>query len=397
MHLDTPTLIFAGFVISVGASIGFTFLLAVLHEQLVLRQWAASLWVATFGVVLIGLRNQIPDALSIVVGNGAIAVGNMLVLRGIAMHVRGPWNWRIPTALIAVYVALMSWYTFGTPNLAMRFIFASLLGLIWAVWGVALLLRHGQREIRISCRVTATILALQALFYATRLLVPISASAGQDVMKADSPVAFTYIVGILIGLAMYFALLMLITERLMVDLRQVARTDGLTGLLNRGAIISQGASSLRQCQQRGQPFAVLLFDLDRFKHINDTWGHEAGDAVLQHFTGIVHESAHWPACLASRYGGEEFLLALPNATLPEAMAMAEVLRHTLARSPARFGDFTIPVTTSIGVAMAAGDIDFEPLIAQADEALYRAKSDGRDRVVHAAAEDDQAPLKAEMR
>ncbi|HEV7777391.1 MAG TPA: GGDEF domain-containing protein [Luteibacter sp.] len=380
MHLDVPTVIVLGFVISVGASIGFSLLLAVLHEQPVLRLWVASLWVATAGVVLIGLRNQIPDSLSIIAGNGGIALGSILLLRGVAMHVGGPWRWWRPLVLLAVYCAAMAWYAFVTPDLGMRFTFASLQTILWDIWGIVLLLRYAPREIRISCRIAAAIMVLEGFYYTTRLFTPISPLAGQDVMKADSPVAATYIVGILIGLAMYFAMLLLITERLMVDLRRVARLDGLTGLLNRGAIISMGTQALKRCRQRDQPFALLIFDLDRFKQINDTWGHEAGDAVLQHVTGVLHESTHWPGSLSSRYGGEEFVMALPNAKLREALDLAEDLRAALAATPAYFGDHAIPVTTSIGVAMADRETPFESVVAQADEALYRAKAEGRNRV-----------------
>jgi diguanylate cyclase (GGDEF)-like protein len=383
MHLDIPTLIFAGFVMGIGASIGFSFLLAVMHGQPVLRLWVASLWVVTLGIVLIGLRNRIPDSLSIVVGNGAIALGSVLMLKGIAMHVGGPWRWREPVLLLVAYAGLMTWYAFVSPDLQMRFTLASLQAILWDVWGVFLLLRYGQREIRISCRLTAAVMALDALFYIRRLFSPITVGAGQDVMKAGSPVAATYIVGILIGLALYFALLLLVTERLMVDLRRVAHVDGLTGLLNRSAIISKGSQDLHRCQQRGMPFALLIFDLDHFKSINDTWGHEAGDAVLQYVARVIRNSLRASAGLASRYGGEEFVLALPNTTLAEASELAETLRRNLAQTPAAFGEQGIPVTASIGMAMAGKAIGFEPLVAQADEALYRAKSEGRNRVSHA--------------
>ncbi len=385
MHLDVPTVIVLGFVMSVGASIGFSLLLAVLHEQPVLRLWVTSLWVTTTGVVLLGLRNQIPDSLSIVAGNGGVALGSILLLRGVAMHVGGPWRWWRALALLAIFCLAMGWYAFVMPDLGMRFTLVSLQAILWDVWGIVLLLRYAPREIRISCRMTAAIMLLDGIYYAMRLFTPVSPLAGQDVMKANSPVAATYIVGILIGLAMYFAMLLLVTERLMVDLRRIARLDGLTGLLNRGAIITMGAQALKRCRQRGQPFALLIFDLDRFKQINDTWGHEAGDAVLQHVTGVIHESAHWPGSLASRYGGEEFVLALPNAKLRDAMDLAEDLRSALAAAPAHFGEHAIPVTTSIGVAMADRDTAFESLVAQADEALYRAKSEGRNRVSHAQA------------
>jgi diguanylate cyclase (GGDEF)-like protein len=208
-------------------------------------------------------------------------------------------------------------------------------------------------------------------------------------MQAGLPVEATYLIGILTGLASYFALLQLVTERLMVDLRHAARTDGLTGLLNRSAIVAEGRASLERCQQRNQPFALIIFDLDYFKQINDRWGHDAGDAVLRHVSGILREISRWPGYLASRYGGEEFVLALPGATLQQGMEVAERLRWALAHSHARIDDQRIPVTASIGVAVAHADTRFEHLVRQADEAMYRTKFDGRNGVSSADLGDTQ--------
>lgn len=269
------------------------------------------------------------------------------------------------------------------PDLHLRIVLASVQSVIWDVWYATLLLRYGQREIRMSCRLAAAVMTFDAIFFTVRIFVPMNEGAAGDIMRAGSPVVITFIVGILTALATYFALLLLITERLMVDLRRLARTDGLTGLLNRSAIITEGRSSLARCRQRQQPFALLIFDLDHFKRINDNWGHEAGDTVLRHFSAIIREGVHWPASLASRYGGEEFVLTLPGAHLPQAMEVAEWLRQTLASSPAEMGPQRIAITTSIGVAVAQSDISFEQLVVQADEALYRAKSEGRNGVTYA--------------
>lgn len=383
MHLDLPTLSFVGLLMSISASIGFTSLLLVLRHQPALRMWVCSLWTTAFGITLIGMRNHIPDIVSIVIGNGAIAVGSALMLKGIAMHVGKPLQWHMPFVVVVLYTALITYFFLGMPDLRVRIALASIQAIVWDIWAGILLLRYGQREIRISCQLAASVMVLDASVFLIRLFMPMSDNAGQDLLKAGSPILATFVAAILIGLAGYFALLLLITDRLMVDLRRAASTDGLTGLLNRNAIIAEGQKSLTRCKHRGQPFALLIFDLDHFKQINDNWGHDAGDAVLQHFTTILREGIHrWPASLASRYGGEEFVLAMPNVDLVEAMALAEQLRHTLAHSPANTAERCIPITTSIGVAVEP-DASFEQLVALADEALYRAKSIGRNAVTHA--------------
>jgi diguanylate cyclase (GGDEF)-like protein len=108
--------------------------------------------------------------------------------------------------------------------------------------------------------------------------------------------------------------------------------------------------------------------------------------VLRHVTAILRSGIDWPNLLASRYGGEEFVLALPGATLEQGMEVAERLRYALAHSHTRVGDQSVPVTASIGVAVARPGTRFEQLVRQADEAMYRTKFDGRNGVSSAVAD-----------
>jgi diguanylate cyclase (GGDEF)-like protein len=108
--------------------------------------------------------------------------------------------------------------------------------------------------------------------------------------------------------------------------------------------------------------------------------------VLRHVTRILRESIQWPGFLASRYGGEEFVVALPGATLVQGLEAAERLRHALALSHARVDQHDIPVTASIGVAVARPGTRFEHLVRQADQAMYRTKFDGRNGVSSAEVE-----------
>lgn len=380
MHLDIPTLTFVSLLMGISATLGFTALIRVLHNQEVLRIWVASMWVAMGGVLLIGLRNTIPDLFSIVLGNGLLVTANVLTLKGIARHLDVPFRWRWPGCFIIAYLGCLAWFAYIEPNLGMRLIVGSLQAFGFNFAYAYLLLRYNEPSIRTSCRIAAVVMLMNAAFYLARVFIPIDPVAGQDIMRAGTPVAATYIVGIIAGLATYFALLQLITERLMVDLRRAAHTDGLTGLFNRSAIVAEGRASLERSVQRGQPFSLIIFDLDYFKQINDSWGHDAGDAVLRHVSAVLREQLRWPGHLASRYGGEEFVVALPGATLEQALAIAERLRHALAHSHARIDHHAIPVTASIGVATSRPGIRFEQLVRQADEAMYRTKFEGRNGV-----------------
>ena len=384
MQLDVRTLAVIGFLVALGLSLGFTLLGLVLRGQRVLRIWAIGFWLAALAAILLGLRGHISEEVSVLGANASIALSGVLMLKGVTVHLGRRWRWGKPLAAIAVYIVLIAWFELVHPDLATRMLLYSLLCAALDFCAVRLLLRYGQSEVRLSCRIAAAVFMLDAFCFLMRPFLPHAAVVGQDLMNSGGPLVMTYAFGILFALARTLAFILLVTERLVVDLGRQARTDDLTGLLNRGALIDEGRRSLERCRVRGQPLAVLMFDLDHFKRVNDTWGHDAGDLVLCRFTGIVRAGSDAAGGVLSRYGGEEFVMVLPGVGLAEAARLAERLRHAIAATRVRVGPDDIAITTSIGVAMAGEDVGFETLIAAADEALYRAKTRGRNCVECAA-------------
>jgi two-component system, cell cycle response regulator len=163
-------------------------------------------------------------------------------------------------------------------------------------------------------------------------------------------------------------------------LRVEATHDRLTGLWNRGAILDQLAHEAERMARLEQPLAVAIADIDHFKQINDAYGHLTGDAVLrttsQRIRGAIRAYDH-----LGRYGGEEFLLVLPDADVESATCVAERVRRAVAAEPIRLEAGVVQVTLSIGVAsVRRHGPDLDALIHAADEALYRAKARGRNRV-----------------
>jgi two-component system cell cycle response regulator len=168
---------------------------------------------------------------------------------------------------------------------------------------------------------------------------------------------------------------------------EMAITDGLTGLYNRRYMESHVVTLIEQAQTRGKPLALLIVDIDFFKSINDTYGHDAGDDVLREFAIRLKKSIRG-IDLACRYGGEEFVVVMPETDMAVASVVAERIRRRIAAEPFAVdkGAKAVPVTISIGLAAlgAAGDATAS-LLKRADQALYRAKRDGRNRVVADAA------------
>ncbi len=162
-------------------------------------------------------------------------------------------------------------------------------------------------------------------------------------------------------------------------LQYLATTDALTGLANRRAFMAQLDAELAQVAQGGAPGMLVMLDLDHFKHVNDTYGHAAGDKVLVHLAQILRGQALRQGDLAGRLGGEEFAVLLPRTRADEAAAIAERLRLALEQSRIDSGEGrVITITLSAGLAPLEGTAGHS--LAQADAALYRAKNSGRNRI-----------------
>jgi two-component system cell cycle response regulator len=167
---------------------------------------------------------------------------------------------------------------------------------------------------------------------------------------------------------------------------ELAITDALTGLHNRRYMERHIGGLVEQASSLGKPLAVLMLDVDHFKAINDSYGHAAGDEVLREFALRIRRSIRG-LDLACRYGGEEFLVVMPETDLSAAALAAERLRRRIASDPfpIQRGERAMEVTISVGIAALAEGEDPASVLKRADEALYRAKRDGRNRVVPAAA------------
>lgn len=170
-------------------------------------------------------------------------------------------------------------------------------------------------------------------------------------------------------------------ERAEQRLRHLALTDPLTGLANRTRLAEAFERERARHERNGTPVCLLMIDLDHFKSVNDRYGHEAGDAVLRAVAGRLRERLR-AVDLACRLGGEEFCVLLASTRVAEAFLVAEQLRAGIAARPCRYGAHDIALSMSIGVAELGRDgRDLEALLDAADQRLYSAKVDGRNRVV----------------
>lgn len=165
------------------------------------------------------------------------------------------------------------------------------------------------------------------------------------------------------------------------ELEQLATRDPLTGVGNRRHFNQVSATEIARMRRYGHPLALMLIDLDHFKELNDHYGHAAGDATLKAFCTALQQMLRATDHIG-RIGGEEFAVLLPETDQANALLLAERARQAIADLLVPFGEATVTLTASFGVAtIEAGDADVERALQRADAALYRAKNDGRNRVV----------------
>lgn len=172
------------------------------------------------------------------------------------------------------------------------------------------------------------------------------------------------------------------------EIKQLSMHDALTGAFNRGYLDQHLPNEILRADRYIRDVSLIMMDLDHFKKINDTWGHQAGDAVLQHCTRIIAGTIRHEVDWVARYGGEEFVLILPETDQTGCSVVAERLRSLIAANPCCFKDESIMFTASFGTVTRKSSDEStcstaDLLLNQADQCLYQAKQQGRNRVVAA--------------
>ena len=385
MPLDFPTIAFVGLLLYFSIALGFSMILLVQRDQWVPRLWAGSLWAGAVSTALFSLPLPVPEVALVLLRNVVAMLCSVLLLAGVALFVGRRPPWKAALSLAGLYLLGIAWFSAVTPDLRARLVLYSVLFILWKFWEAWLLLRYASAEVRISTRLAAGVFLLDALVFLLRAMAPTAPDAGGDALRAGLPMYITYVGGLFTTLAQCFALILMIVERQLAQLRRLARTDSLTGVLNRAALLEDGRQQLELCQRQRRPFSGVMLDLDHFKQINDRLGHQAGDAALRHTVHLLRNNLRRYDVLLGRYGGEEFALLLPGVPLADAAELAERLRAALVDSPATTAAEPIFLSASFGVADAGPHRDLDALLDHADRALYRAKDAGRNRVACAEA------------
>ena len=237
------------------------------------------------------------------------------------------------------------------------------------------------RSERLTSRVPAMIVCgVHGMFFAVRVPFAEMMTFPTDLGRASFLYGVLALEGLVFVIASGFTFVALTKERAEVAQRRAATIDSLTGVFNRRAFFDRAERLVRRAEVDTRPLAVLLFDIDRFKQINDRFGHPVGDRLLIEFTSLASQLLR-PTDLFGRIGGEEFAAILPGAPHPAAFAAADRIRAAFAAVIVTEGDADVRATVSVCVTVVDGaGVGLDRVIAIADRALYRAKHNGRNVV-----------------
>jgi diguanylate cyclase (GGDEF)-like protein len=244
-----------------------------------------------------------------------------------------------------------------------------------------LLMSPQEDRVNPGARLAGTIAVLIIAIYTTRAAGKILQIGGDfSFVQFNAPQSVVILGLMFLSMAWNFGFLLMAIDRLRNEVADLALMDDLTGVGNRRHLLQRLTEECARSERSNQPFALLVIDLDSFKLINDTHGHAAGDASLQHFT-LMAQTRLRPGDMLARTGGDEFCVMLPASTLREAAAVARRIIEVCRADAAACVGKDIPLSVSIGVAQWTREVGAFPdrLIAAADHALYVAKKEGKNR------------------
>ena len=341
-----------------------------------LRDWAKAVVLMGCASGLASLRGLAPDAVAIILASAMLLFGELFLVFGLMRYTGRTPTWRPALDALLGLIVLVVWLTYGSQSYPGRIFIMSLAHI--AFFSLCAWLAWQARPSGFGSRLLTAGFVLGAIIAAVRIV-----TLSMDTVQTDDTFDRNLIQQIYLGafslgiLGLSIGFILLANERLREELEYLATRDPMTGALNRRAFFTRAEVEWARTTRSQRPLSVIVSDIDFFKKVNDTFGHHIGDLVIKDFATRAGHQLRIPDILA-RFGGEEFVILLPDTGLKEARQVAERIRKEIEKQR----DRKLPAyTVSIGIAVVGeATTGIETLIADADAALYKAKQGGRNRV-----------------
>lgn len=357
------------------------------------RFWAAASFFGATGAALATLHVFFLETLLPLLAGGTVMIfAGCLATSGIKRFYGQPTSWRDSILITGLSAATMLFFIYGYPDAGMRILTYSVGQMLPFALSLKLLLSSDQGRKSPGARLAGIVTVAIVAIYAARAIGYFAHLGGEfSTIRSNPQQSVIMLVLMFLSLAWNFGFLLMAIDRLRDEVADLALLDDLTGVGNRRHLLARLSEECARSERSNAPFALLVIDLDGFKGINDTYGHAAGDACLQHFT-LMAQTRLRPGDMLARTGGDEFCVVLPASTLREGAMIARRIVSVCREDAAQCVGADIPVSVSIGVAQWTREMGAFPdrLIAAADHALYDAKKNGRN--CHAVYEPAPPPL-----
>jgi len=302
---------------------------------------------------------------------------NIFAITLITLGLRGHCQ-RTGCRCTAVY-GVIAWFAIFEPHAGSVRGIAPMYAAVTLLMSAGLIVTHREHT-----RASEWAAALSIVLFAITQLVASSISFSQgaihDPAVFDRFMHFTYVTLPAGYMSTAILIILMMASDISAEMKAIAVRDPLTGLLNRRGFNEYGEKAFSVARRTGSPLSLIMTDIDRFKFINDRYGHAAGDSALVHFAGLCAENRRKEDVVA-RVGGEEFAVLLPGTDLRDAMALADQLCDRVGSTPIDLTAIGLPMTSSFGVAAISNqDSSLDDMVRRADRALYRSKRAGRNQV-----------------
>ncbi len=275
--------------------------------------------------------------------------------------------------------AVIAWTTVVDPHVGWRTALVPAYACITLFLSAVMIIRHRDKP-RAAEWATAVSMVLFATSQGIAAGMALLQGAGGDEAYRSLYLHYNFITLPAGYITTSMFIIFMLASDLSAQMKEIAIRDELTGLLNRRGFKESGRRAFSHARRNESPLTVIMTDIDRFKFINDKYGHAAGDAALIHFSRLLEESRRVEDIVA-RVGGEEFALLLPGTELRDAMAIADQLCNNVGATPMDMTSVGLPMTSSFGVAaISESDHTLDDMVLRADRALYRSKRAGRNQV-----------------
>jgi diguanylate cyclase (GGDEF)-like protein len=324
------------------------------------------------GCVLMTMRGSLPNVVAIVVVHFLLFSAFVLFYRGILLFFRSPRTARPLWISVALALLLLTYFSTADDQSGPRIAMVSLVFFLSRCFIAVELFRQAGR--RIILNVFAVLMAIYTLFGVGRTLGTFLHGAPYDVTQTSSFQTPALVVNFIFICIMGLFFVLMLSSELVAIVEAQSLYDHVSGALNRRGIDQRLALELSRAERKGYQLAIALIDIDHFKQINDTAGHPAGDAALKQVVEVISSRLR-SYDFFGRYGGDEFLLVLPQTSCEDALRIAD--RIGQAVNCVVVSRFSLPISLSIGLTIATFRESSSSMLARADMALYNAKQAGR--------------------